>query len=218
MPVRKVSNGGGNIIGKFPSIKMGRMIAFESLIERDFIYLLDYAAEVEWFEEQPLTIEYHHDGKVLHYTPDFHLIEEGQNVLVECKPEKFVLTVENQRKAAIASDWCKRHDWVYRVVTDEKIRKGFLLENVMLLTRYARQPVTLPMRRRICEELSNHLGGEISIGEVSSAISPKNPTVSVTAIMAMAFHHEITLFLEQAPISSQTLISLPLSTERGKEL
>jgi hypothetical protein len=70
MPVRKVSNRGGNIIGKFPSIKMRRMIAFESLLERDFIYLLDYDKDVEWFEEQPLTIEYQHEGKRRHCIPD----------------------------------------------------------------------------------------------------------------------------------------------------
>ena len=37
MPVRKVSNRGGNTIGHFPSLKMGRMIDYESLIERDLI-------------------------------------------------------------------------------------------------------------------------------------------------------------------------------------
>ena len=75
MPVRNVSNRGGNAIGRFPSLKMQRMIAFESLLERDFIYLLDYDAAVTWFEEQPLTIEYQHEGKLRHYTPDFHLVE-----------------------------------------------------------------------------------------------------------------------------------------------
>ena len=75
MPVRNVTNRGGNVIGRFPSLKMQRMIAFESLLERDFIYLLDYDAAVTWFEEQPLTIEYEHEGKLLHYTPDFHLVE-----------------------------------------------------------------------------------------------------------------------------------------------
>jgi hypothetical protein len=29
-------------IGKFPSIKLNRMVGYESLIERDFIYLLDF--------------------------------------------------------------------------------------------------------------------------------------------------------------------------------
>ena len=38
MPVRKVRNHGNNIIGKFPSRKMERMISFESTIERDYLY------------------------------------------------------------------------------------------------------------------------------------------------------------------------------------
>ena len=107
MPVRKVSNRGGNAIGRFPSTKMGRMIAFESLLERDFIYLLDYDPAVEWFEEQPLSIEYLHEGKQLHYTPDFHLLEDGQHVLVECKPERFVEAEENRRKFGVAQEWCQ---------------------------------------------------------------------------------------------------------------
>jgi hypothetical protein len=58
MPVRKVSNRGGNIIGRFPSLKLERMVDFESLIERDFIYMLDFDSDVVSFTEQPLTIEY----------------------------------------------------------------------------------------------------------------------------------------------------------------
>ncbi len=67
-----------SLVGRFPYLKMGWMIAFESLLERDFIYLRDYDLRVEWFEEQPLTIEYLHDGQTLHYAPDFHLVEAGQ--------------------------------------------------------------------------------------------------------------------------------------------
>ena len=35
MAVRKVSNRGRNMIGRFPSLKLGRMVAYESLIELD---------------------------------------------------------------------------------------------------------------------------------------------------------------------------------------
>ena len=95
MPVRKVSNRGGNIIGHYPSLKLGRMVAFESLIERDLIYLLDFEPDVTWFAEQPFTISYQYEGKALNYTPDFHVIRADQNILVECKPQKFVNTDVN---------------------------------------------------------------------------------------------------------------------------
>ena len=127
MPVRNVTNRGGNVIGRFPSLKMQRMIAFESLLERDFIYLLDYDANVTWFEEQPLTIEYQHEGKLRHYTPDFHLIEHDQHVLVECKPDHFVATADNQRKFAVAQAWCLACDWQFRIVTDAEVRAGYRL-------------------------------------------------------------------------------------------
>ena len=105
MSVRKVSNRGGNIIGRFPSLKLGRMVAFESLIERDFIYLLDFESDVTWFAEQPLTIPYQHKGKTRSYTPDFHVIRDNQNILVECKPQKFISKDDNQRKFAAAQVW-----------------------------------------------------------------------------------------------------------------
>lgn len=73
MPVRKVSHQGGNVFGRFPSIKMERMIAAESLLDRDLIYLLDFDESMGWFVEQHLTIEYRHEAKLLHYTLDFHL-------------------------------------------------------------------------------------------------------------------------------------------------
>src|SRR5258708_29523779 len=102
MPVRKVANHGSNIIGRYPSLKMGRMVAFESTIERDYIYLLDYEPAVTSFAEQPLTIDYFCDGTMFHYTPDFHAVENGQNVMVECKQIRFVETEENHRKFSAA--------------------------------------------------------------------------------------------------------------------
>jgi hypothetical protein len=106
MPVRKVSNRGKNIIGGLPSIKLSRMVAFESLIERDLIYLLEFEQEVAWYAEQPFTIPYQHHGKALAYTPDFHILRGGQNVVAECKPAKFANTDENLVKFEAASAWC----------------------------------------------------------------------------------------------------------------
>ncbi len=120
---------------------MQRMIAFESLIERDYLYLLDYELDIEWFVEQPLTIEYRHDGKPLHCTPDFHVVAAGRDVLVECKPQALVDKEENQRKFGAACTWCTNRGWTFRVVTDRDIRTGFRLQNVKLLTRYARHRV-----------------------------------------------------------------------------
>ena len=83
MSMRKVSNRGGNTIGRLPSLKVDRMVSFESLLERDFIYWLEFEPMVSWFSEQPLTISYQHDQRTLRYTPDFHVMKQNQNFLVE---------------------------------------------------------------------------------------------------------------------------------------
>jgi hypothetical protein len=214
MPVRKVSNRGGNAIGRFPSLKMGRMIAFESLLERDFIYLLDFEASVEWFEEQPLVIEYLHEGKRLHYTPDFHLFEAGQHVLIECKPECFVDTDENRRKFAVAQEWCEGRKWEFRTVTDRQIRAGFHLHNVKLLTQYARQKVDPILVSQIQASLQDAQTTR-SIQEVALAILPTHPGVVTASILHLAYHHEIDLPLDATPISWETQVSRPVLVGEG---
>jgi hypothetical protein len=213
MPVRQVSSRGGNVIGKFPSIKMGRMIAFESLLERDFIYLLDYDPAVEWFEEQPLTIEYAFDDKVLHYTPDFHLIEGKRDVLIECKPDQFVDTEENRPKFAAARAWGAQHGWEFRLVTDRRVRAGFRLQNVKLLTRYARQVVGPVMRGRIFALLCD-TRTQLTISDLAGAIAPNDLARGIASVLHLAFHHEICLSLDEAPLSQETLVQLASQTRQ----
>lgn len=213
MPVRKVTNRGGNVSGYFPSLKMGRMIMFESLIERDYLYLLDYDSQVSWFEEQPLTIKYRYHDKGIHYTPDFHLVEGGRNVLIECKPLAFVNQDENQRKFQIAQAWCAERAWLFRIVTDQNIRTGFRLENIKLLTRYARQVVAPRIKGRIYALLQS-AEVTLSIDEIVRSIADATPAVTTRALLSMAFHHEISLAVDEAPILGNTAICLSPSHVR----
>jgi hypothetical protein len=209
MPVRNVASRGGNAIGRFPSLKMQRMIAFESLLERDFIYLLDYDATVTWFEEQPLTIEYEHEGKLLHYTPDFHLVERDQHVLIECKPEHFVNTADNQRKFAAARAWCQACDWQYRIVTDTDVRAGHRLQNIQLLTGYARHHIAPVLRCQIYAALQS-ASAATPIQDLARALCPSDLAAVTSAILHLAYHGVVDLPLDHAPITSTTPIVLRL--------
>ena len=42
MPVRKVSNRGGNITGSFPSQIKGEKVKYESTIERDLVFFFKF--------------------------------------------------------------------------------------------------------------------------------------------------------------------------------
>lgn len=207
MPVRKVSNRGGNIIGHFPSLKLERMVEFESLIERDFIYILDFDPEVEWFSEQPLTIEYEHENKACRYTPDFWLSRLGQPVLVECKPKKLVDLPQNQRKFAAARVWCAVREWDFRVVTDEQLRRDYRLANIKLLTQFARYYIPADIKNRIRTFLRS-ISGSITMADLMSKVNAQQPQLVRIPIYHMAFHHELAFNLNDAPISSNSLVSL----------
>jgi hypothetical protein len=207
MSVRKVSNRGGNIIGHFPSLKLHRMVAFESLLERDFIYLLDFESDVGWFAEQPLAIPYQYEGKALSYTPDFHVIRGGQNFLIECKPQRFIDKDDNQRKFAAAQAWCAAHGWVFQVVSDEQLRHGHRVRNVKLLTQFARYNIELEVKYHIRTFLAD-TADPVRVSDVMVHVSPERPQTIIIPILHMVFHHELVLPLDAAPISTDSPVSL----------
>ena len=217
MPVRTVSNRGRrNVVGYFPSLKMRRMVQFESTLERDLIYLLDFDRRVAAFEEQPLKIVYQHEGKTLSYTPDF-LAEfaSGQKMLLECKPCRFMNSEENQRKFSAAQVWCARRGWQFRIVTDEQLRAGYRVQNVKLLTQHARHEVGIPLKGSIFAFLTS-ARQSLTIGDVMVAVNPTNPTTVIMPILHMAYHHELYLRLDDARLSAQSVIRASFSAgEKG---
>jgi len=154
-----------------------------------------------------LRIEYVHEEKPLHYTPDFHLIEQGKQVLVECKPERFINTVENCRKFATAEIWCQERGWQFRIVTEQQIRTGYRLQNIKLLTRYARQRADPVVRSQILAFLFQSEPGA-TIREIARCVLPGFSDMVTTHVLHMAYQNEIDLELDPAPISQETTVSL----------
>ncbi len=210
MPVRQVSNRGGNFIGRFPSYKMQRMIAYESLIECDYLYLADYAAEITHIEEQPCTIHYRHAGKLLKYTPDFYVIESGQHILIECKPAVFTNTEENLRKFTAAQEHCAEQGWLFRVVTDTNLRTGFLLRNVKTLTRYARHPVS-PQHKGAIFAALYAAPTPLTLKELAAQARPGNPAPLTADILHLVYHRQVCVCLTSALLTMDSIVTLPAS-------
>jgi hypothetical protein len=206
MSVRKVSNRGGNIIGHVPSLKLGRLVMFESLLERDLIYQLDYEWAVEHFAEQPLRIAYQHAGRARHYTPDFHVVISGYNLLVECKPVHFVDDPENQIKFAAARAWCQAHDWLFRVVTDAHLAT-WRVKNIRWLTQFARYEIAPEIREHILTWLAA-APAPVKVADVMQAINPQIPQTVIIPILHLAFHHAVDISLDDAPITVDSPIGL----------
>lgn len=212
MKVRQVSNRGRNIIGQLPSIKLGRMVDFESQIERDFIYLIDFDPVVTWYAEQPLFIDYSHEGKGYRYTPDFHLLRDERNVVVEIKPDKFISRPDNQRKFKAASTWCAERDWQFQVVTESQIRAGFRLQNIKRLTQFARYDVPPSVQEEILSAVGC-LPTPVTIAAVMTALNPQSPQSMVIPILHMAYHHQLSVPLDDALITPDSAVGLPAPQE-----
>lgn len=209
MPVRTPSNRyGKNVVGKFPSLKLGRMVCFESRLERDQIYLMEYDPEVASYEEQPLVIEYTVDDQRYKYFPDFKVVTaQGQHLLLECKPEKFVGTDKNQRKIAAARSWCARYDWEFRLITEQETRTGFRLANVMFLWQFARHSIPLDTKAHIYAVMNSPQ--PFSLDTLSRQVNPANPQAALVPLLHMLFHHELATPINEAKIVGNSPIYLP---------
>jgi len=155
MPVREIPRygSGHKNLGKFASVKTGRVAWYESLLERDFMYLLDYDRNVSYWHEQPLRIHFSHGGKVHRYTPDLEVHRASQKQLIEVKPKHQVDSGKWEVLFRAASSICEEEGYQFLVVTDEIIRVQPRLENVKLLWKYARTPVLVKVMWPVLEYL-----------------------------------------------------------------
>jgi len=206
MGVRTVRHIGQNIIGKFPSLKMGRMISFESTIERDYLHLLEYEASVRQFAEQPLTIAYIVNGKMHHYTPDFKVETTQDITLIDCKPQAQVVEPSNQLKFKAATAWCAEKGWLFKVVTDAELREGCYLSNVKTLFRHAHRKVTRDILRQ-CEHVLS--SAPCTPRELAQRINADEAAAVEADVLCLAFHHALFLDIENGPLTAASLVYQP---------
>lgn len=70
MPARKIPKNYLVVTGGFASTKNDRLMGFESLLEREYMLLLEHDDTVKSFEEQPVSIRVQRETRAGRYTPD----------------------------------------------------------------------------------------------------------------------------------------------------
>lgn len=144
-PVRRILPSSRSIRGQLSSSKIGRTTQYESALERDLLLLLDFDEHVEFFCEQPVTIEYEHEGAIRHYTPDVLVYYRAD--LEESKVIKPTLC-EVKYRADLRQNWAElkprfmaalryadKQGWQFKLVTEREIRTDYLI-NVRFLRQY----------------------------------------------------------------------------------
>lgn len=139
MAVRRVvTRSGRRVRGYFPSRKTGRMVAWESQLERDALYLFEFSPGVLEFREQPERVQFATEDGSFTYIPDFELLlRDGSTRHVEIKPAaKLAKPDVTQRFKAIAGHY-DRIGRAFQILTEEHIRPEPLLENLKRLAYHA---------------------------------------------------------------------------------
>lgn len=211
MPVRKITNTGTQKnTGLVPSYKNERPIAYESLLERDCIYLFEFNDSVLSYSEQPFKINYNIGKKSCIYTPDFQVnYKNGTVVIYEVKPQskwdKIKESPDKYIKYLAASKYCVANGFEFRVLIDTEIRSGYVLKNIKYLYGYSRIEVPASIKMNLNNVLC--LKSNMRISDLIILLSEQNndSKQNYRYILSLLYSKYVKTDLD-TPISMSSLI------------
>lgn len=124
--------------GKFPSWKMGRMIQWESIHERNAFCLLDANPSVTKFSEQPCEITYSLGGQARKHYPDILVETLAGTELWEVKPGAADIDGETRLRTMLMERDLPALGYRYRMVLGSDLSSEPLLSNSRLILRWGR--------------------------------------------------------------------------------
>ena len=144
--VRQIPPNRRSVTGFRPSVKSGRLHAFESALERDLMTLLEFDGNVDRFAEQPCKITYRGaDGRNRTHVPDILAIYRSED-----RPPPKPVLYQVKYRADLFENWPRLHPglraaaryartqkWRFRIMTEVEIRTA-RLENAQFLLPYMR--------------------------------------------------------------------------------
>lgn len=141
--------------GKSNSLKNQRLHNFESSLEGDFLKILEFDKHVARYCEQPVTIEYRHEGVLRQYTPDiivyyrddFTPANKFTPLLCEIKYRQDLKQNWSilRPKFAAALNYAHQKGWRFKIMTEVEIRTQYL-KNVYFLGEYVNQHEHIDMK------------------------------------------------------------------------
>ena len=123
--------------GRWFSTTAGRFLEYESLLERDWMLLLDFDREVEWICEQPMRLRYSKDGRPASHVPDLLVWRAGVRELCDVKSEERVDDPDFQAQVRATNRACREAGMGYRVLSEPDRQ---LLMNIRWLAGYREAP------------------------------------------------------------------------------
>lgn len=214
---RKIGYTYGSVSGNF-SFRKEKSIAFESLLEKDLLTLLEYNQTVLDVIEQPVTLEYINDnGREASYTPDFLVYFKTGNrsrtfssydrpLLIEVKPHDVLLKKFNELrpKFKMAMKYAIENGFTFKIYDEKRIR-GVYFRNISFVERYK----TLQYDSHEEKHILSHLNklGQTSIDQLLAYLyaSKIQQGIAIGQIWNMLANHKIACDMH-IPLTQNTTI------------
>jgi hypothetical protein len=123
--------------GRWFSTTAGRFLEYESLLERDWMLLMDFDREVEWICEQPMRLRYIKNGRPASHVPDLLVCRRGAPELCDVKSEECVGDPTFRAQVEATGLACAEAGIGYRVLSEPDRQ---LLANVRWLAGFRERP------------------------------------------------------------------------------
>jgi len=180
MSVRKIPKNHLFVTGGYSSRKSAEMDAFESLLEKDYLQLLDFDDTVESFEVQPVRIPVkgvprgYVPDVLVRYLPDPETGERKRPLLAEVKRSDFLKKHAEKYapKFAAAVLYADKLGWEFRPVDESEIRLP-RLRNIKFLREYRNVSLSEEDSQRVLQLIEFH-GGNSSSERVLAEVAPSD--------------------------------------------
>jgi hypothetical protein len=168
-------------------------------LARDLLYLLEFDPEIVTYTENVPPIAYQHMGRHCEYAFDF---------LLECSDRKLLVKLlrigEQPQFQPRLRAICEKEGYELVVFTEEYIHAQPRLDNVKLLTRYARLSVA-PHHLYTCHSFFT-LSTSPTLGDLMEFFDTEG--LERQSVLALLYHRML-IFDLMIPLSLQIPISLP---------
>jgi hypothetical protein len=194
--------------GKFPSLKLGRMVLWKSYLLRDYLYLLEFDAEVLSYDENRLEVKYTCAGQPQSFTADLVVQRQDTRELIQLTRDES----ESPRKGSapqLRTVPALPQGYELRVVTEANVRRQPRLNNIKILWRYAHTPVSNPAHQLLCLDYFRGIA-TARLGELIDFFRGRGLTER--EVFSLIFHRFLFANLN-APLTRITTVSLPKGAE-----
>ena len=184
--------------GRWFSTTSGRFLEYESLLERDWMLLMDFDREVEWICEQPLRLRYVSDGRPVSHVPDLLVWRPGKPELCDVKSQERVEDPPFQAQVVATGLACAEAGIGYRVLSEPDRQ---LLANVRWLAGFRERPPDPDGER--ARMLARSAAGSCTIGELVSGA--REPMLARPVLMNLLWAGDALLDVS-APIGEDSVV------------